>query len=428
MRRGYPCSSYALRVSSETATSAAAKRAVTLSRPRARARRGAEVVRDVEVRDHRHARESPGDPRERVRGRERVRVQDVGAFAPQESCEPHTPSTRYVRPTSTKSHREALRRGPAPRTARPPATRTRRRRRDRARRARAAARRAGRPRSRRRSRGGRSSRPADGDQLGRLVDSVGRDHDPLRRQRVHRRRARDEPRRTAQERQSPAEPEHVEPLERAVPCRLHPSLPVDRRRARTPRAAVARTRPRRTRARGTGSPAVARRSARGVETTSTPSGFSTRLASATNRSGWGRCSITSNATTASNSRRRARARCRSPTANSTFPRRTARARSRPPPRSRRRRARCVRTRRGTRCRSPRRNPHRVRRLPTQCGRANSYRFRCSATIPGSVSSGTIRSGWLNDAHNSKVSFDRLAGALRRMSSGGRSSSRSRPPS
>src|SRR5439155_24481058 len=52
------------------------------------ARRGPEVVLDVQVRDDRHAGGTGREPREDVRRRERVRVQDVRPTPPQEAREP----------------------------------------------------------------------------------------------------------------------------------------------------------------------------------------------------------------------------------------------------------------------------------------------------------------------------------------------------
>ena len=152
-------------------------------------------------------------------------------------------------------------------------------------------------------------------------------------------------------------------------------------------------------------------SARGVETTSTPSGFNTRRASATKslrlrqvldhlerddrvELGVAALELLQVADGELDVRRR----------------RTARARSRSLPRSRRHRRRCARPRRETRCRSPRRNRRRAR----ACRRSTAGRTR---TASGAARRSPARSrparcarDGSTIAHNSKVSFDRLAGA------------------
>ena len=103
------------------------------------------------------AREARREPAERVRGRERVRVQDVDPLRAQESREPHASRRGGTRGRGPRTRPRSPRCGPARRTGRCAARRTRRRRRAPAPRARAGARRAGRRRRRRRSGGARSS-------------------------------------------------------------------------------------------------------------------------------------------------------------------------------------------------------------------------------------------------------------------------------
>ena len=91
-------------------------------------------------------------------------------------------------------------------------------------------------------------------------------------------------------------------------------------------------------------------------------------------------------------------------------RRSVRARSRSRLRSRRRRRRCPRPRRETRCRSPRRNRRRAR----ACRRSTAGRTRSASGAARRSPARSRPARCARDgstiAHNSKVSFDRLAGA------------------